>query len=659
MRVFIAVCSILVLALICLGQNFSVGLIPLSGLVLPDSGGIISYQVTVTNLEAVPRSADVWGTVTRPNGTIKPAPGQTTETFLGNQSKSWQRQETLPPRAPVGYYTLKAYVGLYPNTIWAQAECQFQKQVLTGGVQQEWVARFNGTGNYDDRARSLVVDGYGNVYVTGHRWGNGMWYNFDYATIKYNTAGIQLWLACYDGDNNLDDAVALDIDESSNVYVTGVSDGNGTNDDFATIKYNVNGVQQWVARYNGPGNAWDGATSLALDGNGNVFVTGPSWGIGTNYDYATIKYDVDGVQQWVARYNGPGNSWDNANILALDHNGNIYITGYSYGSGSGYDYATIKYNVNGVQQWVARYNGPGNNQDIATGLAVDGNGNVYVTGGSAGDYATIKYNTDGDTLWVAHYNGSGNGSDQATFVAVDGEGNVYVTGISVGIGTGNDFATIKYDSAGVQQWIARYNGPGNTWDEAHHIVIDGDGNLYVAGSSFGSGGTESDYTTIKYNADGEEQWLARYNGNASSTDIESDLVVDIDGNVYVTGYSFGVATDKDFATLKYTQPAVPNWQEVTAVPFGAPLPEESRLLPPSPNPFNVTTVASFELRVASHVRLTVWDTAGRLVATLVNGWRQAGEHEVTFDGAGLASGVYFIRMQAGEFTGVQKMMLVK
>jgi len=79
----------------------------------------------------------------------------------------------------------------------------------------------------------------------------------------------------------------------------------------------------------------------------------------------------------------------------------------------------------------------------------------------------------------------------------------------------------------------------------------------------------------------------------------------------------------------------------------------------SPNPFNPTTVASYELREASNVSLRVYDTAGRLVATLVDGWRQAGMHEVSFDGSELASGIYLAKLEAGEFTAVQKMALLK
>ena len=79
----------------------------------------------------------------------------------------------------------------------------------------------------------------------------------------------------------------------------------------------------------------------------------------------------------------------------------------------------------------------------------------------------------------------------------------------------------------------------------------------------------------------------------------------------------------------------------------------------SPNPFNPTTVLRYELRDASFVNLSVFDVAGRQVAELVNGWKNAGSHEVTFDGSKLASGVYVYQLKAGEFTASGKMVLMK
>jgi hypothetical protein len=79
----------------------------------------------------------------------------------------------------------------------------------------------------------------------------------------------------------------------------------------------------------------------------------------------------------------------------------------------------------------------------------------------------------------------------------------------------------------------------------------------------------------------------------------------------------------------------------------------------SPNPFNPTTALSYKLQAASYVSLKVYDTTGRLVATLLEGWREVGTHEVTFDGSGLASGIYLAKLEAGGFNQTQKLVLLK
>jgi hypothetical protein len=190
----------------------------------------------------------------------------------------------------------------------------------------------------------------------------------------------QEWVAFYSNGITTNIANSIAVDSSGNVYVTGQSQS--SNNDYVTIKYNSSGVPQWLQRYDGPGHGTDYAYSIAVDGSGNVYVTGWSTGKGTNYDYATIKYNSLGVQQWLQRYNGPVNGRDGANSIAIDGSGNVYVTGVSYRSGFGIydDYVTIKYNSAGDSIWVKRYNGPGSWNDGANSLAVDGSGNVYVTG---------------------------------------------------------------------------------------------------------------------------------------------------------------------------------------------------------------------------------------------------------------------------------------
>jgi len=234
-------------------------------------------------------------------------------------------------------------------------------------------------------------------------------------------------------------------------------------------------------------------------------VAGYSFGSVTSDDYATVKYNASGIQQWVARYNGPDNFNDQVIALAVDAAGNVYVTGYSGVASKFADYTTIKYNASGVEQWVARYDNGPQSYDQATAISVDATGNVYVTGFSysssifSSDYVTIKYDGAGVQQWLTRYNGLGNSYDQATALAVDAAGNVYVTGFSAGSSTVDDYATIKYNAAGVQQWVTRYNGPGNSIDNATALALDAAGNVYVTGYSHGSS-TPADYATVKFSA---------------------------------------------------------------------------------------------------------------------------------------------------------------
>src|SRR3990170_2686494 len=238
----------------------------------------------------------------------------------------------------------------------------------------------------------------------------------------------------------------------------------------------------WVRLYNGLANNYDAASAIAVDGSGNVYVTGTSHASETALDYTTIKYGSNGDTAWVRRYDGPLSSYDQASAIIVDDSGNVYVTGGSWGTVTTTDYATIKYYPNGDTAWVRRYNGTGNSADEARALAVDDSGNVYVTGYSYGsgtfnDYATIKYYPNGNTAWVRRYNGSGNLNDEAYAIDVDSSGNVYVTGRSFGSGTSYDYATLKYYASGDTAWVRRYNGPGNSGDEARAIAVDGSGNV--------------------------------------------------------------------------------------------------------------------------------------------------------------------------------------
>jgi hypothetical protein len=347
-----------------------------------------------------------------------------------------------------------------------------------------------------------------------------------------------VWVARYVGPaGGADWAFDVAVDGSGNVYVTGKSydsEGNDRNYACATVKYDGNGTQLWAARYDGAGEKDDIAYALAVDNAGAVYVIGTSGG-----DYATVKYDRDGVQRWAARYAGPEGSEDAAVAVGLDGAGNVYVTG-----SSGSDFATVKYDSYGGQCWVARYEGE------AKAMAVDSTGNVYVTGTSKEKFATIKYDSAGNQIWVVGFSGPSSGNGEAMAIARDDSGNVFITGRAYSPRTYKySWATVKYNNEGRQCWVARYDGtlPSYSYGDPVDMAI-WQGNVYVAGKMWSEGW---DFVTVRYDNDGNERWVDWYNGPSGGYDYVAAIAVDGQGNVYVTGKSDGGSSCADFATIKY------------------------------------------------------------------------------------------------------------
>ncbi|HWN94628.1 MAG TPA: hypothetical protein VNT99_06330, partial [Methylomirabilota bacterium] len=292
---------------------------------------------------------------------------------------------------------------------------------------------------------------------------------------------------------------------------TGYSN-NGTNDDYYTAKYAAaDGTLLWEKRYNGPANINDQAVAVVVDGSGNVVVTG--WFVDTNLnaDFYTAKYATEnGSLLWERRYNGPANKHDFATSMAVDGIGNVIVTGTS-DNGSNVDYYTAKYAaVDGALLWERRRTGPVNKDFGAASVAVDAIGNVIVTGnsnnGTNDDYYTVKYAAaDGSLLWEKRYNGPADGYDSAKAVAVDAVGNAVVTGYSYN-GSDADCYTVKYAAAnGATLWEKRYNGPTSADDAIptqRSLSLGSNGMVAIAGYSianFNRGYSDArDYVTIVY-----------------------------------------------------------------------------------------------------------------------------------------------------------------
>jgi len=618
---------------------------------------------------------------------------------------------------------------------------------LRSQVNEEWVLRSA------TPITATVIDSSGNIYSTGTRDGKC-------TTIKYNSEGIEQWVVSYTGISSYySTGVSIKLDNSDNIYVGGSDifyDGTGYRVDFLILKYNPHGIQEWVAKYTGPVNHLDDdAISLAIDNSGNVYITGYRTGPETGLDYATVKYNSEGLQMWVAKYNGPGNNDDKVKSIAIDGSGNIIVSGSSDNNDeTGFDFATIKYNSKGEQLWAARYNGSANDDDKVCSMAADISGNVYVSGTCISNgyphykYATVKYNNSGIEQWVKEYSYYA-GSAFAKSMTIDNSGNIYVTGINLSWGENDVWATVKYNSDGIQQWAAAFVAIGD-YNDPTAIVTDPSGNIYVTGMSGLSRYTTTwDIATIKYNPDGALQWYKIFNGTGNSQDGGTGINADASGNAYVIGISRSNVPSWEYVLIKYS-PDDPlpveltsfnsviisgnvilkwttatetnnsgfdversnvkgqtsnEWKKISFVQghgtINSPnnyeftdknlspgkynyrlkqidfngnyeyhnlndevvigVPEKFELSQNYPNPFNPSTVIRYSLSENSFVSLKVYDVTGNEVATLVNEKQNGGTYNYQFSTVNyqLSSGVYFYKIEAGSFSAVKRMILIK
>ncbi|WP_375436353.1 malectin domain-containing carbohydrate-binding protein [uncultured Hymenobacter sp.] len=397
----------------------------------------------------------------------------------------------------------------------------------------------------------MVVDADGNTYLTGG--------SSDYVTLKYSPSGQLLWERRYNATlgtkNGYEQAQAIKVDAAGNILVTGSSiftpdpGTTGTREDIVTVKYSPSGQLLWSQRFNGA-NYRDFPTDLTTDATGNVYVIGYT-SLTINQpvaDMLLIKYSANGSQLWSAPFT---NSGARADAVAVDPAGDVYVL--KSGIIAKYARAT-------GQSLLYSYPVEGGFSD----LRVDAAGNVIAMGTAAGtapgstgsDYYTAKYSPSGQRLWAARYNGPGNGQDRPTNLVLDGAGNVAVTGVSSN-GTSNDFATLFYDGAsGTQRWVARYSNLTGLAHPTAKVVLDGTGNVYVAGASSSNPDSYNDFNTIKYSPQGQLLWDVRYRntGNFYEGNIQG-LGVDRTGNVYVSGR---LNLGNSNATVKYEQQTIVN-----------------------------------------------------------------------------------------------------
>ncbi len=586
---------------------------------------------------------------------------------------------------------------------------QIYTERLGFGGNRSWVNIYNGTGNGEDRPTKILVDRFGNTIVTG--WSMGTGGVVDYITIKYDQDGNEVWVSRYGGTGGGDDvATGLGVGINGEVYVTGYSRGGGGIDDFTTIKYNANtGAEEWVRRYYDPNNngkdsrAWD----LVVDRNGDILITGDS-----SDDFATVKYNSAGDLLWVKRYDPPSpfGSLDDARQIKLDLNNNVYVTGYSQGFDQKYDLAVVKYDTDGNEEWVSRLNlGEGGGFGNRPTFQLLDEDYFYVSGSyGPTDIALAAYmpsvQTNNFEASSNYFNGTGVACNSQELAVP-----LWNTWENQPCSGQDGLITNDFSSSGSQSLLILenddvvrdlFNKKSGKWYINFKVFIPSNGN-YSSGSTGGSFGFMSQFEpnvlnefgisgdflsneTVRLVTPSNSTKTFPYNKNTWNQVL---LVVDLDNNnmefyfgnllllnqiyegpwtssrnatMQLAGIDFwGNASDEMYIDDFYFGNVAPPNVITSVEDEDESIPTDFSLLQNYPNPFNPSTKIEFSIPKQSHVSLKVYDVLGREVAELINREMQLGLHSVNFDASGLSTGIYFYKIEAGNYTEIKKMSMIK
>ena len=392
-----------------------------------------------------------------------------------------------------------------------------------------WNTFLGGTGG-DDYAYGVAVDSSGNAYVTGMSiatWGSPVRAfgggSTDAFVAKVNSSGTLTWNTFLGGAGS-DYGNSIAVDASGNVYVAGTDYGGNTwgspvrassgGDEAFAAKLNSSGALTWNTFLGSSGN--DYGQGVAVDSSGNVYLAGYSsatWGApvraySSGNDSFAVKLSSSGAMTWNTFLGG--SAWDQANSVAVDGSGNVYVGGYSSGtwgtpvtafSGAVANASVGKLNSSGNLTWNTFYKGAGST--VANGIAVDGSGNVDIAGNDGNDAFAAQFNSNGNPSWNQTLGGGG--TDQGLSVAVDGSGNVYVSGSS----SATWGSPVRPYGASVDAYVAKLSvnvapviglpgGAVNYTENAPATVIDA---TATAGDS-DSANFDTGTLTIDYSANG-------------------------------------------------------------------------------------------------------------------------------------------------------------
>jgi|GEM_PF-3035213 len=540
----------------------------------------------------------------------------------------------------------------------------------------EWEAIYQGP-SWQDEGDRVLVDSLGNAYVSGTSAAAGVpplqIGPRDLVVVKYSPDGQQLWEYRQTFDSlGVTSSRMRDMALTPDGFLVLAASGHMQDPQPRSVllKLTPEGESQWASDVVAPNNRGTQVRDLAVDADGNVYlagnVAGPQHPL-QQRQAIVAKFDPQGQPLWATIYDPLGNWHDNMVWgLDIDGQGHAYLAlgrmmPNWWGAGR-----IVKFDPSGQFIWAVDPQLPDGNPPVTIGdFQVDSAGTVLLAGSTQlqglEQIYVMRLDSAGQRLWSAVHEDSDTRDHRGTSLRAAPDGTIYVAARSSQPGSGAEaftgFLVVKFQEGGSEIWSARYDDPGFLLGMETDMELDQSGSAFLLGSSSTQQmpPLEYDLRLVQFNAAGEFMGAATYGGLIPGGNaIGRDLAVTPAGDAYVTGFGEDLADHPRMITLKYS----PSTTGVEDPRFPG-LPAAYDFQPFSPNPFNPQTVAKFEIRNASHVSLRVYDTAGREVAALVEGWRAAGTHEVSFDASGLPSGLYLARLEAGEFRATQKLVLLK
>jgi hypothetical protein len=372
-------------------------------------------------------------------------------------------------------------VGVDGN-VYAGGSCEddFIVLSLTDSGTERWIYQRDGSA----QANSIAEGQDGNIYAAGTAPGTVT--AWDFTVIGLTPSGTERWIYRYNGPaNSFDVANSVIVALDGNLYAAGYSTGIGTSDDFTVISLDTSGAERWVYRHDGSANNRDEALSVVVGLDSTVYAAGRSYGSGTYSDFTVVAITSSGEEDWIYQYDGTANTSDGANSIHIGPDGNLYAAGYSTEIGTGCDFTVISLTASGAERWVYRYDGTASSSDQANSIVMGPDNSLYAAGFSSGigthrDFAVVSLDTSGVERWVYECDGLPSFDDSASSIVVGLDGNLYAAGYVWGNGTNDDFTVISLTPSGAERWVYRYNWPDGL-DRATSIADGPGGDIYAAG----------------------------------------------------------------------------------------------------------------------------------------------------------------------------------